>query len=561
MEIRRYLRVLRRWWWLLVAATVIAAGSSYLATRSMPRIYSSQARVMVGESIESRNPDYFAINTAQQLALTYAELATTRPVLQGVVTSLALPVTPDSLRGLINVTLVQGTQILNIVVVDTDPVRAAAIANAVGEELIRNSPGGSESREANIRRDTEEQLRDIKERIDFAKQEVQNLEAAIGEEDSARAIAELKNRRDILQQLINQWQATYAQLYAAYTGNEANILSIVERAEPNYAPVGPRTTMNVALAGALGALLAVGAILLLEYLDDTVKTGEEVAALTEVPFLGIIPRIPHSEPSGERLVTLHKPRSNFAECFRVLRTNLQFSSLDRPLQTILITSPQPTEGKSMTAANLAVVMAQAGRRVVLVDTDLRRPILHRLFDSPNRWGLTNLLLGEGGQPPEGFILTKIDNVLFIPTGPLPPNPSEILGSQRMEVLIARLKKQADVIIFDSPPLLTVTDSAVLSTKVDGVVMVADAGGTRREALRKAVETLRQLGANVLGTTLNRVNVRSDGYYYYYYSQYYSDEEAPKKHRRRRSSRQPKGEEQVAQEQRAQSERPDGDQPV
>ena len=534
MEIRRYLRIVQRWWWLLAAATLIAAAGSYLATRSQPRVYSSRARVLVGESIQVRSPDYMSINIAQQLALTYAELATTRSVLQNVVTTLGLQASPDVLRGMVAVKLVQGTQILDITVVDTDPVRAAAIANAVGDELARQPLSDSSGTGADLRLDVEEQLRDLKTRIDFAKLEVQNLEAAILEEDSARAISELKSRRDLLQQQITQWQSTYAQLYTAYTGNQANTLTVVERAEPNYAPIGPRTTMNVALAAAIGAMLAVGAILILEYLDDTVKTGDELSELTNLSFLGIVPRIPESKVASGRLLTLNEPRSNFSECFRVLRTNLQFSSLDRPLRTLVVTSPQPTEGKSTTAANLAVVIAQAGLRVVLVDTDLRRPVLHKIFELPNDWGLTGALFGEYLRPKDAPLLTPVENLSVIPSGPLPPNPSEILGSKRMESFIEDLKLRADVIIFDSPPLLTVTDSNVLSTKVDGVVLVADCGSTRRDAIQKAAESLRKVGAQILGTVLNRVNTRSSGYYYYYYSQYY-DQDGQKKHRRKRRS--------------------------
>ncbi len=532
MEIRHYFRILRRWWWLLLAATLLAGGSSYFATRSQPRIYSSRARVMVGSSIQSRNPDWTAINVSEQLALTYAELATTRPILQGVIDARGLRTTPDILRGMISVNLAQGTQILDITVVDTDPHRAADVANAVAEELIRQSPGGSGSPEAGIRRDVEEQLRDLKSRIDLAREEVQNLEAAILQEDSARAIAELKNRRDLLQQQISQWQATYAQLYAAYTGNQANVLTLVEQAEPNYIPVGPQTTMNVLLAGAIGALLAVGAILILEYLDDTVKSGEEIAELIGLPFLGTIPRV--REKASEQLLTLHRPRSVFSECFRTLRTNLQFSGLDRPLRTILVTSPQPTEGKSTVVANLGVVLAQAGRRVIVVDTDLRRPILHHLFGQDNDWGLTGMLFGEGNRANDGFAPTGVENLLFLSSGPLPPNPSEILGSQRMDDFLSHLQEQADVILLDSPPLLTMTDASILAARVDGVVLVADAGKTRREALRKAAEMLRRVGAHLLGVALNRVGLRSEGYSYYYY--YYSDEGERHKGRRKRSKR-------------------------
>ncbi len=549
MEIRRYLRVLRRWWWLLLAATVIAAGSSYYVTRSQPRIYSSRARVMVGTSIQSANPDWMAINTASQLALTYVELATATPILNGVEAQLqnqGYTIPTDALRGMIAVKLVQGTQILDITVIDVDPNRAAAIANAVADEMIRKSPGGSESSEASRLNSLKEQIQELEARINSAKTEIANINAAIPGENSARAIAEMTARRDLLQQQVYQWESTRAQLEVAVSGGRANVLDVVEWAEPNYAPIGPQTTTNVALAGAIGALLATGAILLLEYLDDTVKSGEELSTLSGVPFLGIVPRMAQSEQAPERLVTLSKPRSNISECFRVLRTNLQFSSFDRPLRTVLVSSPQPTEGKSTTAANLAVVFAQAGKRVILVDTDLRRPILHRIFEAPNDWGLTSLLIADDRDVASGVCPTKVERLFFVPSGPLPPNPSEMLGSQRMQGLIEQFQQVADVIIFDSPPLLTVTDSTVLATRVDGVVLVTDSGATRREAVRKAVESLHQVGARLLGTILNRVNTRSEGYYYYYYySHYYGEDGQRKKRRRRKLGHQHKPEEQVA----------------
>jgi capsular exopolysaccharide synthesis family protein len=162
-------------------------------------------------------------------------------------------------------------------------------------------------------------------------------------------------------------------------------------------------------------------------------------------------------------------------------------------------------------------------------------MLHRVFDQPNDWGLTGLLFGAQGNTDNGPMPTTIDNLSFIPSGPLPPNPSEVLGSNLFDEFVKRTQKEADIIIFDSPPLLTVTDAAILATKVDGTVLVVESGTTRRDAVRKSIESLEQVGARMLGVTLNRVGSRSDGYYYYSYyrSHYYSDENPPKKRRRRK----------------------------
>lgn len=217
------------------------------------------------------------------------------------------------------------------------------------------------------------------------------------------------------------------------------------------------------------------------------------------------------EETREKLVTYLYPRSPAAEAYRQLRTNIQFRSLDRPLRTLLVTSTGPDEGKSTTLANLAVTLAQAGSQVVLVDCDLRRSTLHKLFDTPQSPGLTNVLL-EGGEFP--FQETGIEGLRLLPSGPLPPNPSELLGSQRMREAIERLKEHADYVLFDSPPVVAVTDAAVLATRMDGVLLVVRAGVTRRELARRAKAHLEQVNAPLIGVVLNgaKYDTRLHRYY-------------------------------------------------
>jgi len=218
----------------------------------------------------------------------------------------------------------------------------------------------------------------------------------------------------------------------------------------------------------------------------------------------------------DKLVAADHPRSPVSEAYRILRTNLQFSAVDKPLRTLLITSANPIEGKSLTAANLGVVMAQAGLSVVIVDTDLRRPTQHRIFRLTREEGLTSALVQGNPTPVRYLQSTKVDKLSVVVSGPLPPNPSELLASERMGSLIEYLKERADIVIFDSPPCLAVTDAAVLSSQVDGVLLVVDAGTSRRELAARAVEDLRKVGGNMLGVVLNRVSPRRSGYYYYYY---------------------------------------------
>ncbi len=216
----------------------------------------------------------------------------------------------------------------------------------------------------------------------------------------------------------------------------------------------------------------------------------------------------------DSLITLTDPRSPVAEAYRTLRTNLYFSSLDRPIRTLVVTSAAPEEGKSTTLANLAVTVAQGGRRTILADCDLRRPSLHAIFGVSNAQGLTTMMVEAGAldQPP--LVATGVDNLWLLPSGPLPPNPAELLGSNRMDEVIAALKERAEMILFDAPPVIAVTDAAVLASKVDAVLLVVSAGRTRREHVQRARALLDRAGIRLIGAVLNNAPLDSTlgGYY-------------------------------------------------
>jgi non-specific protein-tyrosine kinase len=214
------------------------------------------------------------------------------------------------------------------------------------------------------------------------------------------------------------------------------------------------------------------------------------------------------------LVTLANPHSPAAEAYRTLRTNVQLSSIDAPIRTLLVTSAGQDEGKSTTLANLGVTFAQAGNRVILFDCDLRRPTLHTLFKVPNDSGLTSWLLTDGtGAPP--LVETSVEGLRLLTSGPQPPNPSELLGSRRLEAAIARVQQEADLVLFDSPPVLAVSDAAVLSRKVDAVLLVVSAGKTKRDQASRARQQLDRANARILGVVLNNARLDSSAYSGYY----------------------------------------------
>jgi capsular exopolysaccharide synthesis family protein len=218
----------------------------------------------------------------------------------------------------------------------------------------------------------------------------------------------------------------------------------------------------------------------------------------------------------EKLIAAQRPLFPTVEAYRLLRANIQFSSVDKPVRSLMVTSPSPTEGKSVTLANLAVVMAQSGMRVVAVDADLRRPTLHKIFNLPSSHGLSDAILHVNPPVSEHLQATEVENLWLLASGPLPPNPAELLGSERMRTIIEELRGRVDMVLFDSPPLLAVTDAVILGTRVGGVLLVNDAGRTRRGDARQGVEKFRRVQANVLGVVLNRLSPSRDAYYDRYY---------------------------------------------
>jgi non-specific protein-tyrosine kinase len=216
---------------------------------------------------------------------------------------------------------------------------------------------------------------------------------------------------------------------------------------------------------------------------------------------------PNGTGNGTGLVMMQAPRSAAAEAYRTLSTNIQFSSLDRDVKTLLVTSVGADEGKSIVLANLAITMAEAGRRVVVVDCDLRRPALHDVFGLKDQPGLTTMVLNESMQPP--LQATSVANVSLVPAGPLPPNPAELISSERFTRVLNAIGAEADVVLLDAPPVATVADATILATRVDGVLLVVDSGRTRRESGRRAAEQLQRVGARVLGAVLTNVKAERE----------------------------------------------------
>lgn len=531
MELKLYMALVRRWLWLIVLCTLLAAGGGFVASQLTVPAYEASTTLLINQApVSSTSPDYNSVLTSERLARTYAELLRKRPVLEEVVANLGLDTDPDLLAQRVGVNAVRDTQLIVLTVEDIDPQRAADIANEIVAVFIQQNRELQSSRYSASIQSLELELAKLQEDIDNTQSRLDELQSATVPEELAE--------RDRLQALLAQYRSSYATLLESYENvrlaeaQSTDSVSVAEEAQPKRLPVRPKTTLNIFLGGMVGGLFAIGIALLLEQLDDTLKSTEEIEQLAGASTLGVIARIEGDNPA-EKLVTAKRPRSQVAEAYRVLRANIEFSLIDNGIKTVVVTSAGPIEGKSTSVANLAVAMAQAGKRIILVDTDLRRPTLHQLFEQSNARGITTALIKQEGRSISDYLVpTGVRNLRLLPSGPLPPNPAELLGSQRMAELIENLRMRAELVLFDSPPLLAVADTTILASVCDATLLVVLAASTKADSLRKATEQLAQSGTRLLGVILNRVSTSSSSYYYHYHYHYYasSDSEQRKRHR-------------------------------
>ena len=520
MELKRYISLILRWAWLIILGAVLFGTVTYFINKNISPVYQATARFLIDEAPGSASGnDYAQILLEQRLAQTYVELINVRSVREETVQRLGLPFSADSLAGKLSISAPEDKQILSITVQDTDYQRAADIANTVGAVFIEQTEARENLRYA-------EPIATWQDRLDEIGDEIEEVEiqiSAFGTPESPEADA----ARSRLETQLNEAQIRYTeafnnrnQLQVAQARESSNII-LFEEAQPHPSPIRPRTSANTAMAVAVGVILMIGIIFLFEYLDDTIKLPEQILEDTNLSTLGAIAYIPGSKPS-EQLVTHQIPRAPVSEAFRMVRTNLNFAAVDDGLHTLIVSSASPGEGKSTTTANLAVVIAQTGKRVLVVDADLRRPKQHEIFETSNNQGLTTAILDN--QTPASFHIqpTAVPNLKIMTSGPIPPNPAELLNSQRMNQVLADLKEEADVILFDSPPILSVADASILAPQVNGCLLVVEVAKTRRNMFLQAVSRLSNAKAHLYGGIMNSSQSSRRGYYYqpdYYYYHY------------------------------------------
>ncbi len=500
MSIRDYIEVLlRRKWVIIITFFVVVAIAVVGTLLTVPKyVASSMMRVLAVSG--GGSSDWIAYDTRQveRLMNTYAEFATSRPVLQELVERLGLKEWPQ-----ITVEILTNTELMQITSEARDPVVARDAANTLAEILIAQSrelySGGGKTAQEILG----DQLVAVRGELDQAWTEYEGLISESPEDQDRIAAAS---------RAIGLKEETYATLLEQYERNRvreavlANTLSVVEPAIAPRNPSKPRQQLNLALGVVIGLAGGIGLAFLLESLDTTLYGTEQIRKAARLPILGKVPGGKQGQPG------LFNGSSPQGEAFRRLRTHIFTLDKDSSLQTLLITSAEPREGKSMAAANLAFSVAQSGRRVMLVDAHLRLPTLHKVFEVSNRVGLSSVL--EGKMTVEDATQnSKAPGVSVLTSGPLPANPAELLSSPQMGTLMEQLAGRYDMVLLDSPSVLAVTDAAVLAQGVDGVIMVVERGQARQESVRAARQQLDDVKAQPIGVIVNRSE--PDGAYDYY----------------------------------------------
>ena len=519
MELKHYLNLLKKWLWLIILGGILGGGSAYTFSKLSTPIYQSTVTLLISQG-SSPMVDYNSLLTSQRAATTYVEQLKSPVVLNQVASDLNIATPGGQLPAAVSAQIVRDTSLIRVSVLDTDPARAQAIANQIAKVFNDQNNAFQMQRYRLMQNDLDSQVADARKKID----DTQKALAPLGNTNDPKNASEpefVRTERARLQMELTTLQAQYSVLLQSAQNTRLtasryiDTITVSAPAElPRY-PISPRTLQDALLGLGVGIMLALGVVVLIEYLDDSLKTSEDVTRVLQLSTLGSVVRFPKSSQSP--LVTMDAPRAPYAEAYRNLRTNLQFSLMVDSAAAVVFSSAEPGEGKSTTVANLAVVMAQMGKRVVLVDTDLRRPTLHQIFRVPPEPGLTDLFLN--GSPMDHVIReTGVPGLHLIPCGKLPPNPAELLASPWMDQFILALKKKYDILLFDSPPILPVTDAVLLASKTKHLLWVILAGKTRTDTLRRAQEALAQVDAKIVGIVLNRIRSGGGyGYYYYYYS--------------------------------------------
>lgn len=522
MEILERIQVFRRWLWLIVLVGLVFAVGGYLIRVRQPPVYQTSARLLIGSFVFTPNPDTQQVQTGIELVKTYAELAHTYDILEQTVQTYNLPVDAEELRLRTRTVISAQAPILEIIATYSDPAVAAQMANGLAEQLVSSSPDRLTVEQQNQRASIQAQIALLNEQLTESRAQLQDVFRRDSAAYTLESIERLRDERLTLTSHIVEISGIIADLTVTLAGiqERTNLLSIIERARVPATPIGASVTVIAGLGFVVGAMLTAGAVLALDELDQTMKSSTRVKRFTGLPVLSSI-RLSgvRREASPHWLIAAENPLSPAAEAYRMLQSRLLYSS--REIQKVYVfTSPGEDEGSSITVANLAVTMAAAGFQVLVVDACLRNPEMHRIFDVEDSSGLVKLVSMAPEELNElsdtaaqerlaPFIRpTKVPDVFVLPRGKLQDAAAIAHTTFRLPQLVrwidvVRARYGIDTVIFDTAPCLVSSESLVLAGALPvEIVLVVEAGRTRREEAREAIEQFSETGSPVRGVVLN-----------------------------------------------------------
>jgi tyrosine-protein kinase len=543
MKLDQYWTLIMKQWRLLIVCFLAVGVGTYIGSKLLTPIYQSTSLVQVVIRSGTTQSDINSLLASDQLVQTESLLATSDPVLREVVSHYKDLTLEQLVKEVTSITK-PNTQVFEIDVQDASSTRAAALANDIASTLIKQQLQVTTQDNSRAQQQIQQDLIITRQQIDTVTTQLAGIRATGG---NSAQIAVLQAQLNGLQQHYSQWQSALAQLELTEAQN-TNFLRVVQEAQPGPKPVLPNVLLNTLVGLLAGLFLGMLLVILRDRLDMRVHSSETLAQILEAPVLATIWRA----GSSQREDVIHpKGRDANMESYRILRTNVGFASVDKPLHSLVVTSAMPGDGKSVVATNLAIFMAKAGKNTLLVDADLRRPTLHYQLDlSAEKKGLSNAILAfstsqeatqlpadaapaslSPGKPPKVLLTSaspldpflhsvNIPHLWVMPSGPLPPNPPELLDSKAMQRLLASVAQWGfEVVIFDTPPLLGLSDASIMAAKVDGTIVVVDITRSDKTKLKRVRELLTQAGAHMLGTVVNkeRRNPKDVTYAYYYTS--------------------------------------------
>lgn len=528
------IKSIRRWWWIVVVVVIITSVGGFMISNRIPPVYKANATIQVGQGAQVIDLSRDDILVRDELVKNYADIAKRQPVLQGVVDELSLDETWEKLSGRITVEVVPDTHIIEISVESNSASEAELVAAALAQQLILMSPTNEQRNQSkNNQPFVQEQLNFLQTKIEDGQIKLIELESALRGPVPSDEITRIQSEILMLETSITEWTKSYTQfLMIIDTNKQLNHVSVLEEAHSSGNRVWPRIKLNTIISAVLGLILGGGLMFLLGFLDNKIRTKDDLKRLLGLAPLGIIQKM-DGKDYEDKLIDGKALTSPISEAFRAIRSNIEFLTIDHidnmadassmasevdeestinsflptPNRAIAVTSPGNGEGKSLTVANLGITMAKAEYKTIIVDVNFRDPVQHKLFKLDNISGVAEILRTPELDVHDRIQDTHEKNLKLLTSGLLHTLAIDLITTQHIQKLLDELLMDADIVILDCPALLEFPEGLILSKHADGVVVLVEAGKTTNNHAVEAISTLESADANLLGVILNRVPTR------------------------------------------------------